>query len=57
MLIDSVSTLLVTLLPLAEGRGENPQGVGGVLIIVLAIVTMVLVVAAILTLIARRTRG
>ena len=41
----------------AEGRGENPDGGSGVLIIVLAIVGAILVIGTILTLVARKTRG
>ncbi len=51
------SNLLAALLPVAAGRGENPDGGSGVLIIVLSIVAAIVVVGAILTLIARKTRG
>ena len=57
MLTDATSSLLATLLPLAAGRGENPDEGSGVLIIVLVILAAILVVAGILTLVARRTRG
>jgi hypothetical protein len=57
MLVDGTSNLLAALLPVAVGRGENPDGGSGVLIIVLAIVAAIVVVGAILTLVARRTRG
>ncbi len=57
MLTDATSSLLATLLPLAAGRGENPDEGSGVLLIVLVILAAILVVAGILTLVARRTRG
>ncbi len=57
MLLYSATTLLAAVLPLAEGRGENPDGGSGVLTIVLVILAMILVIGAILTLIARKTRG
>jgi len=57
MLVDGTSNLLAVLLPVAVGRGENPDGGSGVLIIVLAIVAAIVVVGAILTLVARKTRG
>lgn len=53
----SVMNLLALLVPVAAGRGDNPDGGGGVLIIVLTIVAVVVVIGAIVTLIARRTRG
>jgi hypothetical protein len=40
----------------AEGRGENPDGASGILIIVGSIVVAIAVVAGILVTIARRTR-
>jgi len=42
---------------LAVGRGENPDGGSGVLIIVASIVVAVIVVVGILTLVMRKTRG
>ena len=51
------ATLLATLLPMAAGRGENPDGGSGVLIIVLTIVAVIVVVGTILTLVIRKTRG
>ncbi len=57
MLVERASNLLGALLPLAVGRGENPDGGGGVLIIVLSIVAAIVVIGAILTLVARKTRG
>ncbi len=57
MPIDSASSLLAALLPVAVGQGENPDGGSGVLIIVLAIVAAIVVVGAILALVARKTRG
>ncbi|MDQ3588457.1 MAG: hypothetical protein M3375_08945 [Actinomycetota bacterium] len=57
MLLYSATTLLAALLPVAEGRGENPDGGGGVLTIVLVILAMIVVIGAVLTLIARKTRG
>ena len=48
---------LVALLPVAAGRGENPDDGSGVLIIVLTIVAVIVVVGTILTLVARKTRG
>ena len=57
MSTDVISNLLATLLPLAVGRGENPDDGSGVLIIVLSIVGAILVIGAVLTLVARKTRG
>ena len=57
MLIDATSSLLATLLPLAAGRGDNPDEGSGVLLIVLVIRAASLVVGGILTIVARRTRG
>ncbi len=57
MPIDSASSLLAALLPVAIGQGANPDGGSGVLIIVLAIVAAIVVVGAILALVARKTRG
>jgi len=57
MPIDSASSLLAALLPVAVGQGENPDGGSGVLIIVLTIVAVIVVIGAIVTLVARRTRG
>ena len=57
MLSDGASHLLTALLPVAVGRSENPDGGSGVLIIVLSIVAAIVVVGAILTLVARKTRG
>ncbi len=57
MPIDSASSLLAALLPVAAGRGESPDGGSGVLIIVLVIVAVIAVIGAIVTLVARRTRG
>ena len=57
MFLDSAARLLAALLPLAVGRGENPDGGSGVLIIVLSIVAVILVIGAILALVARKTRG
>ena len=57
MPIDSASSLLAALLPVAAGQGENPDGGSGVLIIVLTIVAVIVVIGAIVTLVARRTRG
>jgi len=51
------SSLLSALLPLAAGRGENPDDGGGILIIVISIVAAILVVGTILTLVVRKTRG
>ena len=50
-----MANLLTVLLPLAEGRGENPDGGGGVLIIVGLIVLLALVIGTAWTLIARAT--
>jgi hypothetical protein len=50
-----VATLLTVLLPLAEGRSENPDEGGGVLLIVGVIVLAVVVVVTVWTLIARAT--
>ena len=48
--------LLTILLPIAEGRSENPGGDGGgILIIVGVIVLMALVIGTVWTLIARST--
>jgi len=49
--------LFAFLVPVAAGRGESPDGGGGVLIIVLTIVVVIVVIGAILTLVARKTRG
>ena len=57
MLFDGASHLVTALLPVAVGRSENPDGGSGVLIIVLSIVAAIVVVGAILTLVARKTRG
>ena len=57
MFLDSAASLLAALLPLAVGRGENPDGGSGVLIIVLSIVAVILVIGAILALVARKSRG
>ena len=57
MLIDATSSLLATLLPLAAGRGDNPDEGSGVLLIVLVILAAIVVVGGILTIVARRTRG
>ena len=51
------ATLFAALLPIAAGRGENPDGGSGVLIIVLTIVAVIVVVGTILTLVVRKTRG
>ena len=53
----SAMNLLALLVPVAAGRGESPDGGSGVLIIVLTIVAVIVVIGAIVTLIARRTRG
>ncbi len=47
--------LLTLLLPLAEGRSENPDEGGGVLIIVGLIVLLAVIVGTAWTLIARAT--
>ena len=47
--------LLTMLLPLAEGRSENPDGAGGILIIVGLIVLLAIIVGTVWTLIARST--
>jgi hypothetical protein len=57
MSLDSASEFLAGLLPMAVGRGEDPDGGSGVLIIVLSIVAAIVVIGAIVTLVARRTRG
>ena len=57
MPFDGAASLLATLLPVAVGRGEDPDGGSGVLIIVLSIVGAILVVGAVVTLVARKTRG
>ena len=49
--------LLGALVFLAAGRGENPDGGGGILIIVISIVAVILVLGTVLTLVARKTRG
>jgi len=54
---ESLMSLLVFVAPLAAGRGENPDGGSGVLIIVASIVAAIAVILTILTLIARKTRG
>ena len=50
-----MTALLTVLLPLAEGRSENPDDSGGVLLIVGVIVLAVIVVGIVWTLIARGT--
>ena len=50
-----MANLLALLLPIAEGRSENPDEGGGVLIIVGLIVLAVVVVVTAWTLIARST--
>ena len=47
--------VLTLLLPLAEGRSENPDEGGGVLIIVGLIVLLAIVIGTVWTLIARAT--
>jgi len=49
--------LLAAVFPLAVGRGEEPDGGSGIAIILISIVAAILVVGAILTLVARKTRG
>jgi len=49
--------LLAGLIPLAAGRGENPDDGSGILIIVISIVAAILVIGTILTLVVRKTRG
>ena len=50
-----MATLLAVLLPLAEGRSENPDEGGGVLVIVGLIVVLAVVIGTVWTLIARAT--
>ena len=50
-----MASLLTVLLPLAEGRSENPDEGGGVLLIVGLIVLLVIIVVTAWTLIARAT--
>lgn len=50
-----MATLLTVLLPLAEGRGENPGDGGGILIIVGLILFLAVVIGTVWTLIARAT--
>ncbi len=50
-----MANLLAILLPLAEGRSENPDEGGGVLLIVGLILLLVVVVVTAWTLIARAT--
>ena len=49
--------LVTALLPLAVGRGEEPDGGSGIAIILISIVAAILVIGAILTLVVRKTRG
>ena len=57
MSLDATSSLLTALMPLAAGRGENPDDGGGILIIVISIVAVILVLGTVLTLVVRKTRG
>ena len=50
-----VLALINTLLPLAEGRSQNPSGGGGILVILGVIAVMVIVILTAWTLIARYT--
>ena len=50
-----MATLIALLLPLAEGRSENPDEGGGVLLIVGLIVLLAVVIGTVWTLIARAT--
>ena len=50
-----MATLIALLLPLAEGRSENPDEGGGVLLIVGLIVLLAMVIGTVWTLIARAT--
>lgn len=47
--------LIAILLPLAEGRSENPGSGGGVLVIVGMIVLLAVIIGTVWTLIARGT--
>ncbi len=47
--------LVTVLLPLAEGRSENPDGGGGVLVIVGLIVLLAVIIGTAWTLVARAT--
>ncbi len=52
--------LIITLLPVAEGRSQNPSDGGGILVILGVIAVMVIVILTVWTLIARassRRRG
>jgi len=51
------ATFFAALLPLAAGRGANPDDGSGILIIVLTIIVVIVVVGTILTLVVRKTRG
>ncbi len=46
---------ILMLLPLAEGRSQNPDEGGGILVIIGVIVVAILVIGAVFTLIARGT--
>lgn len=50
-----MANLLAVLLPLAEGRSENPDEGAGVLLIVGVILLLVVVIGTVWTLIARAT--
>ena len=50
-----MANLLAVLLPLAEGRSENPDEGGGVLLIVGVILLLAVVIGTVWTLIARAT--
>ena len=50
-----MATLFALLLPLAEGRSENPDEGGGVLVIVGLIIALAVVIGTVWTLIARAT--
>jgi hypothetical protein len=52
---DPVLASILTLLPLAEGRSENPGDGGGILVILGVIALMVIVIVTAWTLIARAT--
>jgi hypothetical protein len=52
---DVVLASIYTLLPLAEGRSQNPDDGGGILVILGVIAVMVIVILTAWTLIARAT--
>ncbi len=50
-----MATLLALLLPLADGRSQNPDEGGGILVIVGLIVALAIVIGTVWILIARAT--